>query len=164
MKKIFLYLALTVAILSFNTKEQGILPRSSESQIINSTVKKSDEPRKIKVRVVINAKWVTFYEACVYGWWYCWEITTVSDARDYIKINDAEKLITFGIDNNNNPTYQANFIKGNDFEFPEDTYIKKEIVNAEIGLNKEVYIKKGLYRFENIDGILTITAPYSIVD
>lgn len=166
MKKFFLFLMITASVLSCKKEatEQKIITTSEESGITNSSAKNGDETGALKVTLVLNSKWVSFYSDCLPSWWYCWEISTGSDARSYIKINDKEKLITFGIDNTISPDYHRKFVKSSNFDFPEDSYLKKEIVNASIGLNKEIYVKKGLYHFENIDGILTITAPYSIVD
>lgn len=166
MKNIFLFLMVTVAALSCKKApiEQDIIITSNKSPITNSNVMKGEVAGKIKIRVILSAEWVNVYQSCISGWWYCWEITNEPDAREYININDKDKLITFGIDNILNEVYNKSFIDGSNFNFPKDAYIKSSIVKAAIGLDKVIFVKKGLYNFKNIDGILTVTAPYTIVE
>ena len=166
MKFFLFYLILTILVLSCKkeAKVQDVITTSKESQITNSNVTNGSVTPNIKIRVFWASQWVSFYQSCITGYWYCWEITNEQNAREYININDRNNLITFGIDNSINPDYNRNFINGSNFNFPEDTYIKKSIVNAAIGVDKEIIVKKGLYHFDNIDGILTISAPYTIVN
>lgn len=167
MKNYFLILLLIVSALSCKKTAtiQDTITASNESQITNSIVRKGDETGMSLVYIQFHAHWYSYTEPCAPGWWYCWVITDfIQDTRSYIKISENEKLIRFGIDNNINPDYHKQFINGSNFTFPEDTHINSSIVNAAIGLDKEIIVKKGLYHFENIDGILTITAPYSIVN
>lgn len=164
MKNSFLFLLLIVSVLSCKKTAtiQDRITASTESQITNSIVNMGVGTGTSLVYIQFNARWVSVNLPCEYGWWYCWIIVPKGrqDTRSYIKISENEKLITFGIDSNINPDYHKQFINGSNFNFPEDTHINKEIVNAVVGVDKEIIVKKGLYHFENIDGILTITAPY----
>lgn len=166
MKNFFLFLMVIISALSCKkeAKVQDIITTSNESLITNSNVTNGAVTGILKVELVLNVRWYSFYEDCLPSWWYCWKITSDARPRSYIKINNAEKLITFGIDNSINTDYHRKFIEGSNFNFPYDTYIRSEIVKAAIGIDKEINIKKGPYHFDNIEGILTITAPYSIVD
>ena len=162
MKIFFLFLLLIISSLSCKKTAtiQDTITASNESQKTNSIVSKGDGTGTSLVYIQFHAHWYSYTEPCAPGWWYCWIITSRQDTRSYIKINDNEKLISFGIDNNINPSYHNQFITGSNFNFPEDTHISREIVNATIGVDKEIIVKQGSYHFENIDGILTITAPY----
>ncbi len=166
MKKIFLFLVLAFFTLSCKkvATKQNEIATLNETQISKQVVNNDEEIGIMGVTLELHVRWYSLYQDCLPGTWYCWVITTNAHAKSYIKINNKEKLITFGIDNSLNSDYHKKFIKGSNFNFPEDTYIKREILNAGIGLNKEIYVSKGLYHLDNIDGILTITAPYSIVD
>jgi hypothetical protein len=129
----------------------------------------SDDVVTKGIHLVTWAYWSDFKSDCLPGYWYCWEIDIEPNAKitftkDYIGINDKRKLIIFGIDNHVNSNYHKNFIEGSNFNFPQDTYIKSSIVKATIGLDKEIYIKKGLYPMKIINGILNITAPFTIID
>lgn len=152
-------------VLNYKCNASGnMVGLSSELLNYYSYAIKNNQPYIIRIRCIWASQWVSLYQSCISGYWYCWEITIDQNSREYLDINDKDSLITFGIDNSLNPTYNNNFINGSNFDFPQDTYIKSSIVNAAIGLNKEIYVKKGSYHFDNIDGILTITAPYTIVD
>ncbi len=173
MKKIFLFLLVVVSAISCKKTAiiQDTMTASNERQIKNSIVSKGGETGMSLVEtgmslvyIQFHAHWYSYTEPCAPGWWYCWIITSRQDVRSYIKISNDSKLITFGIDNNINPDYHRQFINGSNFNFSEDTHINRSIVNAAIGLDKEIIVNQGLYHFENIDGILTITAPYSIVN
>ena len=121
MKKFFLFLLLIVSALSCKKTAaiQGTITESNESQITNSIVRKGDGTGTSLVYIQFNATWISFNQPCVYGWWYCWVITPLQrqDTRSYIKISENEKLIRFGIDNNINPDYHKQFIKGSNFTF-----------------------------------------------
>jgi len=169
MKTFFVFLILTISALS--CKKVGTdetITTANEATLADSNVSDA-ETQTADIKLVTWAYWSDFKSDCLLGYWYCWEITTTTDAKqaatkDYISINDKKKLITFGIDNNVNPTYHKNFIKGSNFNFPQDTYIKSSIVKAIIGLDKKIYIKKGLYPLKIINGTLTISASYSLID
>lgn len=123
-----------------------------------------EEYSKIKIRVYWASQWVSFNQSCISGYWYCYEITYESDAREFIQINNDENLIAIGIDNDINPDYNSQFMEeGGTFSF-QDSNIPSSIVYAAIGIDKEIHIDEGSYPYEIIDGVITIVAPYTIVE
>lgn len=123
----------------------------------------------IYVRLHTYATWVGWTQSCVRGSWYCWEIINVPSPlgiRDYIEINAETNTITFAIDNNINTEYHKQFINNNNFNFPIDTYLSADVVNAEIGVSKKIVVKSGNYNFtlNEQDNIIRITAPFNFVD
>ncbi len=181
MKILFLFLLLTVSFIS--CKKDEVVTAANESVIANSFIYDSSQTQQIKV--ILHWAAYSDFNDCLTGYSYCWEIILSNpDARisidkknkepkDYVAINEKAKLITFGIDNNVYPedkssvekcAYNKKFIEKSNFNFLQDTYIKRSVVKAAIGLDKGIYVKRGSYHFENNDGILSITAPYIIAD
>lgn len=180
MKNLFLFLLLVVFFIS--CKKDEAITAANESVMANSFIFDPSQAQQIKV--ILHWAAYSDFNTCLSGYSYCWEIILSSDSRasidkkskepkDYVAINDKAKLITFGIDNNVYPkdnssiekrNYNKQFIEKSNFSFLQDTYIKRSVVKAAIGLDKGIYVKKGSYHFDNIDGILTITAPYTIAD
>lgn len=187
MKNLFLLLLLVVFFIS--CKKDEAVTAANENVMANSFINDSSQALQLKIRVV----WAAYsdFKDCLTGYSYCILIITDPDARitdsgerayidkknkeikDYIAINPKVKLITLGIDNNvylndkstiEKNNYNKKFIEKSNFNIPQDMYIKSAVVKAASGLDKGIYIKKGSYHFENIDGILTITAPYTIAD
>lgn len=168
MKNVFLFLMF--AIFAISCKKQTIV-QDTTANVSNIENFNEIEGGEIQgIRLVTWAYWSDFRQDCLLGYWYCWEIDTDKDtdakaiSKDYINIHKNEKLITFGINKDINSEYHKKFIKGSNFNFPQDTYIRRSVVKATIGLDKQIFVKKGLYPFKINDGILTITAPYTILD
>lgn len=161
MKNFLLIVGLTIFAVS--CKKQTIQDAQyKETQLVQT--------ENFAVKLILDAYWYNLYKSCLPGIWYCWEIgggsniSYSSQSRDFIKIDINEKLITFGIDYNVNTKYHQKFIQGNSFNFPQNTYIKSSIVKACIGLDKVIYVAKGLHDLKINHGMLIITAPYTILD
>ncbi len=165
MKKYFLFLILTFILFSCKktTKLNDNEYNTTEKEIPNLSSRNDNNIGQAKITLVLHSRWINFRQDCWPGYWYCWEINRVGNSNSYIKVNEEEKLVTFGIDNSINSEYHKSFINGSNFNFQQDT-LKKEIVKTMIGLEREIILKQGAYHFDNINGILTMNIPYTIKD
>jgi hypothetical protein len=163
MKKL-LFGILTICIISCTktVEKQDSISNLAYSQNQSSPIAGRGNAEKFPISIMWYHVFQSFIRDCVPGTWYCWQIGSPVDNKSYIQIDEKNELITFGIDNSDSSRYNSQFMVESNFKFPQDT-LNTDLTYAASGSRNMIYVKKGLYHFDIIDNVITVTVPYFIV-